>query len=337
MVCSFRPFRKRDSPSSSPGWSMQEVPYVDASVERLLGARYHALDLRSAFMYQGRGSSFRRPMAIGVLALVVVSWAGVTTGQTFAVASVKRSAPRGPAPVPGQLQGASQIRVQPGQVSVVNATLRDLVRRAYDVPEFLLVGGPAWVTRDRFDILATTDGQPSLPEARAMLRALLADSFRLRTHIETRSMEVMNLVLAREDRRLGTRLTQMQGTCAENRARLGRVGPPNADPDRPCTIRIANGRGMNTRTTWSGISMPQLARHLTATIQRPVVDQTGLSGFFDADIEFTLDGIIRESAPGPGQISIFDALQDQLGLKLVSARGTASTLVIDDASPPPQN
>jgi uncharacterized protein (TIGR03435 family) len=89
------------------------------------------------------------------------------------------------------------------------------------------------------------------------------------------------------------------------------------------------------------ISIEQLARNLARTVRRIVVDKTGLSGFYDADLEFMPDGPLPQQAPGAPQFpapssdapSIYTAMQEQLGLKLESARGPVEQLVIDRVEP----
>ena len=88
--------------------------------------------------------------------------------------------------------------------TVTNAPLRLLIRNAYQVQESQLIGGPDWLTSDRFDIVASLGAQPALPYLK--LRTLLAERFKLKTHTETRELPAFALVLARPDKNLGPRL-----------------------------------------------------------------------------------------------------------------------------------
>jgi uncharacterized protein (TIGR03435 family) len=95
------------------------------------------------------------------------------------------------------------VHVQPGgRFNATNITLRLLIRNAYRVQDFLISGGPNWLNSEHFDILAKAKGNPSPDEFSVMMRALLADRFKLLVHTETRERPVYALVLARSDEKL---------------------------------------------------------------------------------------------------------------------------------------
>ena len=133
------------------------------------------------------------------------------------------------------------IRLDPGGgLTVVNMQLRDLITWAYQIQSFQLEGGPDWIASDRFDMLAKPerevpstgaffDGQDPL---RMMLRTLLADRFKLVMHKETKELPIFELVLARQDGKLGPQLRPAAVDCAA-RAAAARAGtPPPASPAR---------------------------------------------------------------------------------------------------------
>src|SRR5262249_48363408 len=103
----------------------------------------------------------------------------------------------------------------PGRVSATNMTLRWLIRLSYSVQDFQIVGGPSWQTQQKFDILAkaedgaATDTTQLMP----MMRSLLADRFKLKTHMETREMPIETLVVARSDGKLGPNLKLSTSDC----------------------------------------------------------------------------------------------------------------------------
>ena len=152
----------------------------------------------------------------------------------FEVASVMPS-PR-PEPNPFGFPVRPTIRIERGgRFTATQTTLRDLIQRAYDLPSFLILGGPQWAASDRFDVLATAEGVEGNPgKIRSMLRALLAERFALRVHIETRELPIYALVLARRDGRLGPQLRPSSLDCAAIRARQAPDAPPlpgGSEPD----------------------------------------------------------------------------------------------------------
>jgi uncharacterized protein (TIGR03435 family) len=254
---------------------------------------------------------------------------------SFEVASVK----------PNTSAGPNQIRVgMPGngRFTINNMPLAELIRFAYELQPFQLSGGPDWINSQRFDITATTGGQSGPPLVRQMLQSLLAERFNLVVHTETKDMAIYEMVVARSDRRLGEKMRGSGPDCAPLTMPAGMQQPPPAPagaargtppPGAPgCPTIFGNGFLSARRT-----SMEQLARNLSRTVRRIVVDKTNLSGFYDIDLEFMPDGPLPQQAPGAPQFpnpnpdapSIYTALQEQLGLKLESARGPVEQMVID--------
>jgi uncharacterized protein (TIGR03435 family) len=189
-----------------------------------------------------------------------------------------------------------------------------------------------------------------------MLRALLADRFKLATHSDTRDLPIYALVLARADGKFGPQLQKAIVECnAGPRAGGNAVrgpgpngpaqgpppgspqgGPPQADGRVSCGIRVGPGS-----MSVGGSPMSQFASSLAMWVGRVVVDKTGLSGAYDFNLTWTPDqmpqrppGAPDAPAIDPNGPSIFTAVQEQLGLKLDSQRGPVSVLVIDHAEHP---
>ena len=253
------------------------------------------------------------------------------TKPTFEVISVKPNRS-------GEFGGSSG--VEPGgQFTVRNNTLRNVIRNAYQVQDFQIVGGPSWLDNDRFDVTAKA-ANPNAPldEMRSMVQALLADRFRLVVHRETRDVPIYALVVAGSDGRLGPRLTRSAIDCAAivEAARRGQPPAPLPNGITPCGTRRLPGRMIA-----SSVTMADLARNLSNDAGRFTVDKTGLSGRFDLELEFRPDrlppdGVLPPGLPAPpaDAPSLFTAVQEQLGLKLESQRGPVEVLVIDSASQP---
>lgn len=254
----------------------------------------------------------------------------VALSITFIVmpASTRAQAPASDAPKPSfdvasiklnkSRDSSSGSSTRPGgRLTVTNETLRQLIRDAYVLQDFQVVGGQGWTSDDRFDIVAKAEGNPDADQIRLMLRSLLAERFHLIVHGETKEMPVYALVRAREDGKLGPSLIVSDVDC----------GGPTAQA-RPCGAHMNSGSKGATLVAVS-TTMARLAASLSSQLQRIVLDRTGLAGGFDIDLRWTPETAADTSGP-----SLFTAVQEQLGLKLESTRGPVDLLVIDHVEPP---
>ena len=270
-------------------------------------------------------------LAVGAIALSVSAVPAQTPGQSsdqprFDVASVKVNITN---------DGIVYDQAQKGRYTIYGYTLARLMRIAYRVQEFQIVGGPDWINTERFNIDATYAEDAAGGQARTylMLRNLLTERFKLTVHNETRERPVYALVLARADRRLGPQLQKSSRDCA------------TAQGPEGCGQSIGPGY-IRSR----GRTMAQFAESLAqltntgSSLNRLIVDRTGLEGRYEVTLKFT-----PENIPPPGQAppgfpaldpngpSIFTALQEQLGLKLDSQRAPVNVLVVDRAERPTEN
>jgi len=239
-------------------------------------------------------------------------------------------------------------RILAGRFEQTNVSLRQLVQSAYGRRN--IVDGPAWIDSDRFDVIATgaftlagylpgVDGSP--PVVSRMLQGLLIDRFRLLVHEESRTLPVYALVPARSDGRLGPLLRRSTVDCGAVLAAAaagGRPAPPPAPGPPPCSIGLRPGS-----LVASGVTMAQLVNALSNTVDRPAVDRTGLSGYFDVEVHWA-PGLAASTDAGSSNdrsadsaVSIFTAVDEQLGLKLEAARGPVDVLVIDRAERPAED
>jgi bla regulator protein blaR1 len=275
--------------------------------------------------------------ALGLSATAAAQEIATTTGATFDTASVKPSPP--PEPNPFGFPVGATIRFLPGRLTATQATLRDLIRRAYDVQDVRIVGGPDWMASDRFDVVAASEGRGSVDQLQTMLRSLLLDRFALRTHIETRDVPVYHLVTARRDGSTGAQLRPSRVDCAALRLKRGPGGTAPADGSEPeCQVSFRLSGGSMT-ISFKGETTSELARRVIPERDRPVVDKTGLSGTFDGELTFApepLPGFPRLPGSENG-VSVFTALQEQWGLKLEPERGPVGILVIESAQKPTAN
>ena len=206
-----------------------------------------------------------------------------------------------------------------GRIDARNVTLKRCVRGAYNVPEPQIIGGPKWVDQDRFYIEATAAVPTDDYELMRMLQTLLADRFKLVFHREQRTSPGYRLVLGK--------------------------GGLKAQASAPDSGSVGDSR--RGRIEAKGYSMAQLSLKLAEALKQPVLDATGVAGKFDFKLEWTTDdmqakppsadqraGNTLEAGAGP---SIFEALREQLGLKLESGKFPAEVLVIDSVEKPSEN
>jgi uncharacterized protein (TIGR03435 family) len=227
---------------------------------------------------------------------------------------------------------------QPGGRFVATGTVQRLIAYAYGIPDTrmssMIVGGPSWTHDDLFDV----QGQAALPEWRggaptsemlSMVQSLLADRFKLAIHREARDLPTYQLVLARPDGRLGPQLHHTSPECLSWLAAGRRGAPPQ---DNPICGRSTPVMGGIKR---SAMTMAELASILTIRVQRVVEDRTGLTGQFDVDVQ--LGPSAGPSGLSLSDVSVFTALEDQLGLKLQARTEPADVLVIDHIEPPTED
>ena len=229
-----------------------------------------------------------------------------------------------------------------GQFHISNLPARAIVNYAYDLRDLELVDAPEWTRTERFDLAATYAGNAprTSDEVHRMLQAALADRFQLRVHRETRELPIYRLTKAREDGRLGPQLQSSDVDCAQWLAdkKPQFIGTPPIGPTgaRPACLMVAQRAFIVAGTK----PLPQLALALESIVGRRVVDATGLPGNFDLVLQWTptpgLDGT-STAASSDDTLSVFTALQEQLGLKLEPARGPVDVLVVDHIERPTEN
>jgi bla regulator protein blaR1 len=304
---------------------------------------------------QARGRAGALPVATAIVAAALFIAAVAPLRAVRQGQAPSDGAPQPPlafetASVKPNKSGAEErnIRMDPrgGSLTVVNLQLRALITLAYEIQNFQLEGGPDWIASDRFDILANPEREVPATGAqdplRMMLRTLLADRFKLVMHKETKELPIFELVLAREDGKLGPRLRPAAVDCEARAAavRAGTPPPSSSGPPGPGSC----GTTMNpVSLRGGGATMARLASMLEGPAQRLVIDRTGLTGNWDLEVNYTPDrsqlppGVELPSSIDPNGPSLFTALEEQLGLKLRPARGPVEVLVIDSVQQPTPN
>jgi uncharacterized protein (TIGR03435 family) len=300
------------------------------------------------------GTTLAAPAASGVIngTPEPTSLQNPTQVEAFEVVSIK---PSGPAPaVPSGRGGgvgpsgpcSSIAQVEPRRLVITSVTLYRLIVLAYglkncafSVDSGLISGGPDWVKSDGFDIQALLpEGSPTytraqfasgdVPKLQLMLQALLADRFKLVLHRETKDVPVYNLVVVRPGKM----------KVSEDQTPPGELTPPRGTSGTlPRGVMLTNPRGLSA----TAVPISNLVNWLEINVGRRVIDKTDLKGLFDVSLQLEAAPIAIEPGGPPPRLdfqgSIFSAIQEQLGLKLESARGPGEFLVIDNANRPTPN
>jgi uncharacterized protein (TIGR03435 family) len=230
------------------------------------------------------------------------------------------------------------IRMTPGGLDS-SVPVGVLLRQALQKPDYQMVGAPGWINTERYSIRATVPKGVPPAAMSVMMLNLLKDRFQLATHLQTREQPIFHLVMARSDGRLGPNLTPTSAACqatiAERQAAQKLPDPNGTDP-------CGTGRTGPGLVTFSGRPIARLVTMLSDLTGRSVIDKTGLTGLYDVTLKFADEGrtagLMGPSGPpagapaptvDPDAASLSAALQEQLGLKLESARGPVEVVVID--------
>jgi uncharacterized protein (TIGR03435 family) len=266
-----------------------------------------------------------RTRNVGTVTALVVILLVEGHGQTaFDVASIKRNTSG---------EAGAGLDISRGQLRATNAPLLPVIRQAFEVMDTQVVGAPDWVATERYDILAKApEGMTTADAMRPLLRALLAERFKLTWHRETREMPVFALVRARSDGRFGPGLRELTVDCA-SASQPGATSPPVSSPeDWPTSVvRFTPGR-----LYLGGYHMAEVLRMLTPLVRRTILDESGITFRVCVRLEYRPQG---RGTPPPDAAAderpdLFTALQEQTGLKLDARRAPIDVLVIDTIERP---
>lgn len=211
-----------------------------------------------------------------------------------------------------------------------NITLQHLIRIALDAQEYQVSGGPNWMKDARWDVsarneVAETDKalarDPKSSEARSLrmrerVLHLLEERFQLKVREEQKELPVYSLTVDKAGQKFKA-VTEPKGNMNDNRG---------------------NGAGS---LRGEGITLQRLCTNLGSILERPVIDETGLEGYYDVELKYALDNSApsKDAAPaedvtGP---SIFTAVREQLGLRLTGRKGPVKTWVVEKVEKPGAN
>lgn len=285
---------------------------------------------------------------------------GMTEGDIFAAAILLLAAPYGLAGQSGAHPAFQAVsikrntsewseRFQHPMSMSANASLMLLIQFAYaahdnpmnghslNLPSSQVIGGPAWINSEGYDIEVKPGADTDPKQWWLMWQTLLADRFKLRLHRETRELPIYVLTVAKSGPKLPA--AKEAGCVSFPPGTPPRYVPGKVDCGYVSGPFSGNEAGL-LHIKGSKVHIADLIRELTSVLDRPVRDKTEFTGEFDLDLSFTRDDALRGLPPGyggpadPNLPNIFAALEEQLGLKLVPAKGPVEVLVVDHAERP---
>lgn len=231
------------------------------------------------------------------------------TPLTFAVATIKPSAP----------DAATMTQIRGDRFVTEGTTFLDLFKYAYNVNPKQVLGGPEWLRTEKFDVVADpeTEKRPSSDQMKALLQQLLVERFHLLMHRAQKLLPVYALVKTADIPKLKKSTADPNGIPGVGYSPNGELGVLNA-------------------------TMADFATFLQRfVLDRPAVDQTGISGHFDLELRWTPDNtgaktgdLTVDEAAAP---DLFTAIKEQLGLKLEAKKADTDVFVIDHAERPTEN
>lgn len=247
----------------------------------------------------GQMKVWMTPLAGIALSIVLLAQEPANKAE-FEVVSIKPADPAATGRMTQQTQGGFRGR---------NLRLFELIMGAWNLNRNQVIGGPNWLETAGWDIEARFPTGAGLAQAPQMMQAMLADRFHLVTHHETRPLPIYELTVAKS----GFKLKEGDGQ---------------------------GGMSAGQRSIrYGSATMGELASQLSAYLGRQVLDRTGMTGQYAISLSFApVDpGTSAGDTAADAVPSIFQALQDQAGLKLESTRGPVEVLVIDTAEKPTAN
>lgn len=292
---------------------------------------------------------FNRKLLLFTAGCIVVSFP--VLGQSVAAqsaggAQIAESAAKAPAfevvsVKPNKSGNGFELAFTPNGFTTTNMPLQPVIVNAYNLRDQKLIadgqlipGGPGWINSDRYDIRAKMSDSEirelnqlgvdqQLAQKRLMLQSMLADRFKLKVHRVTRQAPCYALVIGKN----GSRLKE---------AKL-------IDPALPDGKMHAQPGAVMAQ----GVSLAQLVFVLTGPLNCPLVDKTGLAGKYDFTFHYSPDEISspmverpeaqQESASGVSEPSLFTAVREQLGLRLIPTTVPVDGIVIDHVERPSEN
>jgi uncharacterized protein (TIGR03435 family) len=343
-------------------------------IEAIMLNRFEQLSRAKKMLLASAGTAaLIGPVAIGLLigagnGGMIQAQSAAAAGQKFEVASIRPCDRRTPEPGLREMGGLGETGPSPNLVVKRCVTVMSLLQDAYvifadgrtrgslsvRVPP--IEGAPAWLSSERYTVEAKAEGTPGQPMMLGpMMQTLLEDRFHLKVHRETRSGPGYELTVAKGGPKLqanaGSCDVDLPATAAPRDPNTGRPTPgftthgraPTPGPGQPCHFIFSLDDGPNRLLVTRGMTMDEFSGWLYHMTDHTVVDKTGLTGKYDIRLEYLPDSAItagdapNESGDIQPEATLLTAVQQQLGLKLTSVKGTRQIIVIDHIERPSGN
>jgi uncharacterized protein (TIGR03435 family) len=237
---------------------------------------------------------------------IAIPSASLAQQPTFAVATIRPSS----AEVKFEHDGKTE--TTPGTLRMQDVSVQTCIKWAYGVQDSQ-ISGPGWIDSDKFDITAKADNPATEQQMKLMLQTLLADRFKLAFHHENKELKAFVL------------------TVAKGGAKVHPASEPNA---KPFHQNSANG------TVVRSMTIREFGDFIAGPLQKPVIDETGLTGRYDFVLDFTpyLPDAKNMGPDRPDTTSILmAAMEGELGLKLESRKTEVEMMVVDHIEKPSEN
>jgi uncharacterized protein (TIGR03435 family) len=271
--------------------------------------------------------------------IILLAWAvfgqSSETAPQFEIADVHLSAK-----TPNQFVRTGPARN--GRYEIRTASMLDLIRIAWGFDAARILGGPSWLELDRFDVIAKVPPDSAPDAQRLMLQSLLKDRFKLTLHEETKPLPTWALTVGRKlqlkdadgSGETGCKLPSASGSPPEGSTRFTFGDPSGAST----TVNL--GPGMMLQYSCRNMTMAAFAQGLRAmrgvSLASPVLDRTGLKGMWNFDVKWSL-AVFGPMAGSTDRISVADAVEKQLGLKLEEMPVPKPVLVLDSVDRKPSD
>jgi len=228
--------------------------------------------------------------------------------------------------------------VRNGRYEIRQATMVDLIRIAYGVDNDKILGGPNWLELDRFDVIAKVPPDSTVEMQKQMLQALLEDRWELKTHKETKPLPAYVLTAGK-----APKLKEADGSGESGCKMQSASGPPREGEQRLTMMNadgsqtaIAIGPGAMVHFVCRNMTMAAFAAGLRGMLgaqlgANGVSDETGLKGSWSFDVKWSLP-LLPFAGDAADRVTVFDALEKQLGLKLEQRQIPTPVLMVDKAN-----
>jgi uncharacterized protein (TIGR03435 family) len=281
------------------------------------------------------GSPAAAPASAAIVVMPPLNYGGPL--PSFEVASVKK--------IPSS-NTSLRLGMQGGRATIT-LPLRTLLLQVWNAKDFQIVGGPSWITTDRFAINAKAETDVPRDQVMLMLRALIIERFKFKFHIESRQMNTYVLMRPGPDSPLGPGLKAVD--CSGPRpptttAQLEAALRGGSTAALPCGLLMSGSGGIRA----GGTTMASLASLLASAVGSTVIDKTNMTGTYSFTLDFAVLSRLSLSAAAPGETltpmsdmttsggSVFNAVKD-LGLRLERKREAVDVLVIDSVEQPDED